>query len=45
MLGTSVEFSHNNISKFSSVGYDAHVCLGVRDQVHNPGLVALKFHR
>ena len=45
MLRTSVEFSHNNISKFSWVGYDTHVYLRARDQIHNPSFVALNFHR
>ena len=45
MFRTSVELSHNNIRKFSSVGYVTHVCLGVHVQVHNPGLISLKFHR
>ena len=34
MFRTSVELSHNNIRKFSSVGYVTHVCLGVHVQVH-----------
>ena len=43
-LRTSAEFSHNNIRKFSSIVYDTHVRLGVRDQVHNPNLFIFKFH-
>ena len=45
MLRTSFEFSHNNIRNFFLVHYNTHVCLRVSDQVHNPGIVALKFYR
>ena len=45
MLRNSFEFSHTNIHNFFPVQYDTHVCLRVSDQVHNLGIVALKFHR